>query len=259
MKFGLNLYSIRNRIGSETEFDKTAKRLKEMGYESIQYSGGPYDPDVIRRVSNRHALPVVLTHVPLERILSDTDKLMAEHESFGCRNIGLGAMPNEIRKDEAKFVETVAKLDRIGAYMEERGFRFFYHHHHFEFVRLGDSTQFDYLVVNAPHIHFTLDTYWLQYGGVDICTTIDRLAGRAECLHLKDYAIVPNREKEGSFLPEITSVGSGNIDFESVIAHAKAAGTQHVLVEQDNAADTDDPLREVERSIRYLNKTFADR
>lgn len=258
MQFGLNLYSIRNLIGSEAEFDETARKLKEMGYASIQYSGGPYDPEVIRRVSSRSGLPVVLTHVPLERILGDPDGLMAEHESFGCRNIGLGAMPNGIRVDEAQFTETVEKLDRIGAYLEARGFTFFYHHHHFEFVRFRDTTQFDYLVEHAPHIHFTLDTYWLQYGGVDICATIDRLAGRAECLHLKDYRIVPDSEKEGAYLPVISSVGSGTIDFAKVLAHAQTAGTQQFLVEQDNAAKAADPLAEVERSIRYLNGRFSE-
>lgn len=257
MTFGLNLYSIRNLIKTEEAFNKTAEKLKEMGYQSIQYSGGPYDAEMIRRVSTRHGLPVVLTHVPIERILRDTDTLMAEHESFGCHNIGLGMMPKTSLADKKQFVKTVADLERVGEYMESRGFRFFYHHHHVEFSKFNNQTLFDYMVENAPHIHFTADTYWLQYGGVDICDTIDRLAGRVECLHLKDYRIIPNPEKEGAYLPIISSVGDGNIDFQKVIAHAKAAGTRHFLVEQDNAADASDPAAEVERSIRYLTRHFG--
>ena len=65
MKFGINLYSLRTLIGDEDGFLKTANALAEMGYDTIQYSGAPYDPGVIRRVSERSGLPVVVTHVPM--------------------------------------------------------------------------------------------------------------------------------------------------------------------------------------------------
>ena len=51
MKFGLNLFSIRNLIATEEEFLKTAKKLKEMGYSYMQFSGAPYDAEKIKRVS----------------------------------------------------------------------------------------------------------------------------------------------------------------------------------------------------------------
>lgn len=261
MHFGLNLFSVRNLIQTESDFAKTADCLRRMGYESIQYSGGPYDADMIQRVSAQSGLRVVLTHVPLTRILEDTDNLMEEHARFGCQNIGLGAMPWELLADREGFTETVSRLNTVGAYMEAHGFRFFYHHHQFEFSKFvfpedGEMTLFDYMVKKAPHIHFTADTHWLQYGGTDICATIDRLAGRVECLHLKDYGVLLQGEKQ--YQPTIVPVGSGNIDFARVIAHARAAGTVHFLVEQDNAAEAADPLAEAERSIRYLRAHFEN-
>ena len=258
MTWGLNLFSIRNLIDTEEKFADTAKALKEMGYSYIQYSGGPYDPDRILRVSQESGLPVVLTHVPYDRIINDTDKLVEEHKSFGCDCIGLGALPLDALTDEQKFVDTVAAMEKAGARMQELGVSFFYHHHHFEFARFGDKTFFDYMVENAPHINFTLDTYWLQYGGVSICDTIDRLAGRVGCLHLKDYKTYKYDEGATAYKPIIAPVGDGNIDFKAVVRHALAAGTKHFLVEQDNAATMPDTLGQVERSIRYLNKNLAE-
>ena len=60
MNAGLNLYSIRNLIETEEAFLDTAKKLKDMGYSYLQYSGGVYDPDRISRVSKATGLPITL-------------------------------------------------------------------------------------------------------------------------------------------------------------------------------------------------------
>lgn len=250
MKAGLNLYSIRNLIKTEEDFLDTAKKLKAMGYDYIQYSGGPYDPEMIKRVSEASGLPVVLTHVPMDRIINDTDKLMEEHASFGCYNIGLGAMPGDIIVDEGKCKETIAKLDDAGKRMKEKGFKFFYHNHHIEFYKHNGQTVFDYMIENAPNINFTADTYWLQFGGVNILDYLDKLKGRIECVHLKDYGVF---KKDNWFEPKFTSVGDGNIDFVKVVAKMKELGVKYYLVEQDNAADLPDTLAPIERSIKYIN------
>ena len=87
MKVGLNLFSVRNLIETEEEYEKTTMKLKKMGYSYVQYSGGVFDAERIRRVSEKTGMPVVLTHVPYDRIVNDIDNLMREHESFGSRNI----------------------------------------------------------------------------------------------------------------------------------------------------------------------------
>ena len=51
MKAGLNLFSIRNLIKTEKDFLDTAIKLREMGYSTMQYSGGEFIPERIARVS----------------------------------------------------------------------------------------------------------------------------------------------------------------------------------------------------------------
>ena len=182
MKAGLNLFSIRNYLDTEAHFLEAAKQLKDMGYSYMQFSGAAFDADMITRVSREADMPVVLTHVPFDRIVNDTEKLMEEHARFGCTRIGLGAMPFDAPNDPARCRSIIADLENAAARMETNGFSFFYHHHHFEFIKQGEQTVFDYMIENAPHINFTLDTYWLQYGGVDIGATVDKLQGRIEFL-----------------------------------------------------------------------------
>ena len=252
MQAGLNLYSIRNYLDTEAHFLEAAKALKEMGYSYIQYSGGAFDADRIARVSAQAGLPVVLTHVPMDRIVGDTQALMEEHAKFGCKNIGLGAMPPDAIADEVRCKQMIEQLNKAGEVMQQNGFSFFYHHHHFEFFKHGGQTVFDYIIENAPYINYTLDTYWLQYGGVDVGATIDRLKGRICCVHLKDYMITNTPENPGGFTPVFAPVGDGNIDFVSLLPRMRAAGAQYFLVEQDNAATLPDTMEQVGRSIKYI-------
>lgn len=256
MQFGLNLYSIRNYLETEEDFLAAANELKKMGYSYMQYSGGAFDADMIARVSEASGLPVVLTHVPMDRIINDTEALMEQHARFNCKYIGLGSMPREVIFDSSRLYETVAALDAAGDKMQQNGFKFFYHHHHFEFFRHNGETVFDYILKNAPNINFTIDTYWLQYGGVDICDAIDRAVGRMACIHLKDYMITYKASEKPAFEPIYAPVGDGNIDFHKVMKHAAAAGCEYYLVEQDNAAKLPNTMEQVARSARYLKADF---
>ena len=256
MDAGLNLFSIRNLIATPEDYLATAHKLKDMGYACLQHSGAAFDPELLVRVTKETGLPVVLTHVPMDRILHDTDALMREHDRFGCRNIGLGAMPREAILDAKTRVETIAALDAAAARMERSGFRFFYHHHHFEFFKTEEGrTVLDYMIEQAPHVRFTLDTYWVQYGGGDVAATAEKLKGRIACVHLKDYRVVWDAEKK-EFRPVFAPVGDGNIDFARLVPVLKKCGAEHFLVEQDNAAAAEDPLAEVGRSIRYIKNNL---
>lgn len=252
MNFGLNLFSISNLISTEEDFLKTAIKLREMGYSHMQFSGAGYDVDKIKRVSEASQMPICLTHVPYDRIVNETQALMEEHAKFDCKYIGLGMMPWETILDEIEFKKTVEILNKVGEKMEENGFKFLYHHHHFEFIKYGGKTCFDYMVENAPHINFTADTYWLQYGGVEVTSMLEKLNGRIPCVHLKDYKIELNQEKR--LAPTITYIGDGVMDFKKIIEKMSTLGVEYYLVEQDNAAHMPDPLSQVENSILYLKE-----
>ena len=257
MQAGLNLFTLRKSITTEAEFLDTANKLKEMGYSYLQYSGGPYDADMIARVSKETELPIVLTHVPMDRILNETEALMEEHAHFDCHNIGLGMMPKEVIIDESACKSKIEELNAAGEKMKKNGFNFFYHHHNFEFLKHNGETVFDYMINNAPYINFTADTYWLQYGGVDVSRYLEKLAGRIECVHLKDFGMKVSKVEEDEKIkikmePTFAPVGDGTIDFKSAVAAAKASGAKYFLVEQDNAPTFDDPFAQVERSIKYI-------
>ena len=250
---GLNLFSIRNLIKTDEEFLETAKKLKEMGYSYMQYSGAPLEVDRIKRVSEETGMPICLTHVKYDRIVNETDALMEEHAQFNCKNIGLGAMPISTIIDETECKKAIELLNAAGEKMAKNGFKFFYHHHNYEFLKHGNQTVFDYMIENASYINFTADTYWLQYGGVDIISTLERLKGRIACVHLKDYKQRYNEETK-RIEPIFSPVGDGVLNFKAIVAKLQSLGVEYYLVEQDNAALLPDTLEQVTRSVNYIKK-----
>ena len=117
MQIGVNLFSIRNLISTPEQCEQTFGTLKDMGVAYVQYSGGPYDVALLQKCAK--ILPIVLTHVPMDRILNEPQQLCEEHKSFGCTNIGLGMMPLDIIKDEQKCKETIAALNESGKVMQQ--------------------------------------------------------------------------------------------------------------------------------------------
>ena len=255
MKAGLNLYSIRQLISTEKDFLQTAIKLKEMGYDFMQFSGAKFDPQMIKRVVDESGLPVVLTHVPLDRIVNDTEKLVEEHFSFGCKNVGLGAVSMECLLDEEVWKKGIETLNKAAEKIKDLGGKFFYHNHHFEFYRFSSGeTAFDYMIKNAPYLNFTLDSYWVQAGGENPVTFAEKLKGRIECVHLKDYRLVRTigEDKRAEFKNHFAPVGSGNLDFKAITKKWTEAGAKYFFVEQDDAGLYDDPLAEIKSSIDYI-------
>ena len=101
MKLGAQLFSLRNFIKTPEDIRTTFEKIKAMGFENVQFSGGgPIDALELKAISEETGLPIVCTHSSFDRILGDTDALIEEHKIFGCPVIGLGSMPKEYRNGE---------------------------------------------------------------------------------------------------------------------------------------------------------------
>ncbi len=118
-EIGLNLFSIRNLIGTEEELIATAQKLKDMGYSFFQYSGATFDPKRIKRMVDEVGTPVCLTHMDKDRLLNETEKVCEENLYFGNKNIGLGAMSAEVINDEKKCKEYIEKYNKAGEIMRK--------------------------------------------------------------------------------------------------------------------------------------------
>ena len=253
MFIGAQLYTVRKYLGSNEGIDEAFRKSREAGYDCVQYSGAPdggnFDPDFLKSVIDKYNLPVTLTHVSFDRLLQETENEIKKHIAIGCRNIGIGGVPTEKIVDEGKLAEVAEQLNRITDKINSAGCKFYYHNHCIEFYRLKNGqTILDYLIEKVPGMNITLDTHWVQRGGADVVETINRLHGKLECVHLKDYKV--NEKWEAKFAP----VGDGNLNWNKILPAFEKAGAKYAFVEQDDAENYGDPFDCLIKSRKNLEK-----
>lgn len=253
MLIGAQLFSARNYLKDEAGIDTAFRKAKEAGYECVQYSGAPdggdFCPETLKKIIDKYEMPVKLTHIAFERLRDQTQNEIKKHLAIGCKNIGLGMMPRECLFDMDKLNKFIGDVRVIIDKLGEKGCSFFYHNHSIEFYRLPSGvTLFEYLLEKIPDLNITLDVHWVQRGGADVLRTIERCAGRLECVHLKDYAV--NEKGEPMFAP----VGEGNLDWKTILPALEKAGAKYAFVEQDDAPDRGDPFDCLKKSRENLAK-----
>ncbi len=249
MKLGAQLYSVRTFTQTPEGLRNTFYKLKEIGYENVQLSGeGPIAPEAMREIIEETRLPIVCTHSPYDRIVGDTDALIAEHKIIGCPVIGLGYMPVELHGGTEGLKKLLADLAEPVKKIRAAGMNFAYHNHEFEFAALPntDKTVYDMMLELCPDWHFIMDTYWVEYAGRSAIEYISKIgAGRLVNIHFKDMA----KNEERSICP----CGMGVLDFEKIFAACQKNGVQNILVEQDNAVKSPDAFADMATSYRHLH------
>lgn len=248
MKLGAQLYTVRMFTQTIQDFQRTIAKIAEIGYSQVQLSaiGSEISPEDAKRICDASNIEIVLTHSDGNRILGDTDRLIEEHKKMGCRYIGLGSMPEKYRGEDwiSYFIED---FKRPAEKIKEAGMLLMYHNHDFEFERINGRYLINFLLegFTPEELGITLDTYWVQAAGCDVCWWIEAFSGRIPCVHLKDRGIV-NRNVG------MAPVLEGNMNFEAILETLAKSGCQHALVEQDICLES--PFYCLEKSFRNLKK-----
>ena len=137
-------------------------------------------------------------------------------------------------------------LNEAGDICAKQGVLFGYHNHNWEFAEVEGVVPFDYMLSNTPadKVGYQLDVYWVTKAGHDPVALLKDHEGRFPSLHLKDI------DADGDF----ANVGSGLIDFPTVIDAAVKQNTSHFFVERDNPPAPESAIVE---SYKYLsNMTY---
>ena len=243
MEIGAQFYTVREQCQNLEDFALTLKKVADIGYRNVQISGTcPYPAQWLKEQLDRNGLKCVLTHIPVPRLTGELDQVIADHKVFGCDYIGLGWWAFDPEKDMS-YEQWHEIFPPIARKIHQAGKLFMYHNHDQEFKKLDGRLILERLAEELPpeEMGFTLDTFWVQAGGGDPAQWLEKLSGRVPCIHLKDYA----------YGRQMAVVGEGNINFARVFEKAEAAGTEYMLVEQDDCHG-EDPVECLRRSYEYL-------
>jgi len=222
MIIGAQFYTVHDFTKTLEGLSESLKRVADIGYTTVQISGTcEYEADWLAEELKKNGLTCDLTHINYDRIVNDTEKVIAEHTTFGCNYIGIGGAWG-IEKNKDAFDKFVAEAVPAAQKMKEAGKMFMYHNHAWEYTCIcenGRNVMENLADAFDPSLMgFTLDTYWAKYGGYDPVEEIKRLKGRLPCVHLKDMLLVGEDKK-------MSWVGGGNVlDFEKIVVILNVCG-----------------------------------
>lgn len=245
------LYTVRDLLKEPSQLTAVLSQLRGIGYQAVEVAGlGPKTVDHFDDALKKSGLVACAAHVSLERLKGDLQRVIWECTSWGSKYVVVPALPEEYRSASG-FKRFALEAARLARDLQPSGLRLAYHNHAFELQRWEGQTGLDALFAAAEGdaLQAELDTYWLQYGGANPAAWIRKLKGNVPLVHLKDMAV-----DRGN--PLMSEVGEGNLDWPDILSACKEAGTEWLVVEQDECRR--DPIESLAISYRNLAKLTAD-
>ncbi len=242
---GLQLYTVRDLM--ERDVEQTLASVAEIGYEEVEFAGYfGREPRALRDTLDRLRLSAPATHVPVEMMRDKLDEVLATSQVLGHRWIVVPWLAEQDRT-LASYRRLAGEFNQWGQACSERGMRFAYHNHEFEFEPTDGVVPYDVLLTETDPslVEMELDLYWATVGGQDPVAMFERHRGRFPLWHVKDGTF-------GAGGRTMTAVGEGEIDFRRILDHASASGMQHMFVEHDEPADPLAVLRTSHDNLRRL-------
>jgi len=263
----LQLYTVRDNMAAD--FLGTLCKVAEMGYDGVEFAGlYDYAPAQIKHWCDSLGLVPVSAHVPLADMLADIDKVIADYKAVGCEYIVVPYVTEERRPGGELFLQMAEEIRTIGQKAKDAGLVLLYHNHDFEFDKLENGQcGLDYLYENVPAdlLQTELDQCWVKYAGYEPVEYLKKYSGRSPVVHLKDFYVEGEQEgdpyaliglnedeKKANTAFEFRPLGKGIQDIPSIIEASQAAGSEWLVVEQDQPSLGLDPLECAKSSIDYL-------
>lgn len=253
---GLALYTVRDSMASNPK--ATLKAVADAGYayiESADYAEGKFygmTPAEFKSTLDSLGLNAISAHMGMVT-LENADQLIADVKAAGITYFVIPVPPmGMFTVDPATNTlgmkgtsdELVTIMNTIGEKCHKAGLKLLYHNHDFEFMPLADGTIIEDVLLekcNPEWVNFQMDLYWVTKANANALTYFEKYPGRFKAWHVKDM------DQEGKFAP----VGTGTIDFKSILAQKEKSGMEFYLVEQDQTFGLD-PMEAIKISHKGL-------
>jgi sugar phosphate isomerase/epimerase len=248
-QIAIQLFTLRDLTQTPDDFTATVKSVREIGYHAVELAGtAGLAPADAAKIVRDAGLEICSSHEPVEMILGQPQQVVDRLGEFGISHAVYSYPVGIDFSNHGHVDDLIAGLDAAGAVLRRAGMTLCYHNHALEFFRRDGRTVLDdILALTSPeHLQAELDIHWVQAGGGDPAETCRRLTGRLPLLHVKDFSVTAQGERQ------FAEVGSGNLNIPEILASAEAAGCKWFIVEQDTCPDNS--FKCIARSLDYLKQ-----
>lgn len=240
---GVQVHSVRDAL--QEDFAGTMQKLSEIGYKYIEAYGMGTDgmlfgmnPGEYKKIVEDLGMELVSSHSTYFTPDQAPQMIEASKEA-GLKYHIVPYLVEDLRKDYHAIAEN---LNKVGEMFNAEGIKFGYHNHNFEFEKQGKEIPMEILLkeTDPEWVTFEADLYWVKKGGMDPMDLINKYPGRFSLFHVKD----------ANEALEQTTLGTGIIDFKTILSNADKAGLEYYFVEDER---TDDPLANMKANFEYIS------
>jgi sugar phosphate isomerase/epimerase len=175
-------------------------------------------------------------HMGLDDIERDFEATMKIIQTLGIKRVFAPYLEEKDRPNTAQdWAAFGQRLNAAEQKYADRGIKFGWHNHDFEFVALADGSKpMDILLDVAPDIAWEADLAWIVRGGCDPIEYIQRYAGRLSAIHVKDIAAAGTNLGEDGW----SDLGAGTMDWAALLQACRSASSDLIYaLEHDKPSD----------------------
>lgn len=245
MRKGVQIYTVRDHIGTQAEYETALRKIAAIGYDSVQTYGWKC-PDI------EHKALLKELGLTSESVGGDYEEMLNNPEAlkkaidlahfYETDLISIGTLPIPLRESREGYLQYAAGINKIGAELKKEGLHLLYHTHALEFFSLGGGENGWDLLFNEtdPEVFwYCMDTHWIQSGGKNPADYILKCKGRLPVVHFKDYKIIGGASYIEEVVKAFGEVGEGNLNWPEIIAAVRQTEARSCIVEQDNCYGKD--------------------
>lgn len=224
---GIQMYSVRDMC--EKDFLGTIRQIAGIGYRNVELAGyyGVSARDLKAALADA-GLNAPSAHIGLnaqEPVAEQVKKQLEYAQELGLKRYIVPYFPLGDNPTEDDVARMADKLEEAARIVTEGGLQFGYHNHAFEFKKVNGTPAIDLLLSRlSPELLFMeFDLGWVKVGGEDPAAYVKKYASRVPVVHAKDF------KADGTD----AEIGKGSVDWDSALAAVEAAGTEYVIIEQE--------------------------
>ena len=248
---GLQLYSL--RLQMEKDVPGTLKMVRDWGLSEVE-TAGYYGRTAAAFAEElkRANLTAKSMHAGYELLRDNLKQAVSDAKALGATYVTTAWIPHKAPFKLDDIERAAAHFTEWGRALKNDGLGFMYHLHGYEFVPGPKGTLLDTLLQNTPAdtVHYEMDVFWVVRGGGNPVTLLQQHKGRFPALHLKDMKKGTATNDPTGAAPDDTNVplGTGMIDYPSVLKAARDSGTRLFYIEDEHV----NVVKQVPQTLQYL-------
>lgn len=133
------------------------------------------------------------------------------------------------------FYMALEEMEQIAEKFKKAGISYCYHNHDREFkLNFNSLAPIEQLLARTSALALELDVGWVQAGGYDPTAFFKKVADRVAAVHVKDIREGQRPNVFGALRPDFCAVGTGLVNFDTLLPLIQEKGIKTVIVEQDS-------------------------